>query len=128
MTVSHSRHVSGPEPQGSEQGREEALRAAQTKFEAHPDITSRELFEHARSLAGRFGWEWGGPIAGHLIGHFPHERIPNDKISLYVHPDSGLRMRSLDADGRRRHWILEIHFVDRERAIGGFFEELLTIS
>jgi hypothetical protein len=29
--------------------------------------------------------------------------------------------------GRRRHWILEIHFVDRVREIGGFFEELLTV-
>jgi hypothetical protein len=25
-----------------------------------------------------------------------------------------------------RHWILEIHFIDRGRQIGGFFEELLT--
>jgi hypothetical protein len=29
--------------------------------------------------------------------------------------------------GAPRHWILEIHFVDRERQIGGFFEELLTV-
>jgi hypothetical protein len=27
-----------------------------------------------------------------------------------------------------RHWILEIHFVDRARQIGGFFEELLTVG
>jgi Xaa-Pro dipeptidase len=31
-----------------------------------------------------------------------------------------------DANGNRREWILEIHFVDRERKIGGFFEQLLT--
>jgi len=30
------------------------------------------------------------------------------------------------ADGRPRNWILEIHFIDRERQIGGFFEQLLT--
>jgi hypothetical protein len=36
-------------------------------------------------------------------------------------------MRSLDENGQPRHWILEIHFVDRELKIGGFFEELLTI-
>jgi hypothetical protein len=35
-------------------------------------------------------------------------------------------MRGFDADGRERHWILEIHFVDRGRQIGGFYEELLT--
>ena len=96
-------------------------------FEEHPDITSREFFLHVKSLAARFGWEWGGPIAGHLIGHFPHERIAGDKVTLYVHPDSDLQMRSLDEDGQKRHWILEIHFVDREREIGGFFEELLTV-
>jgi hypothetical protein len=27
-----------------------------------------------------------------------------------------------------RHWILEIHFIDSERRIGGFFEELLTVD
>lgn len=48
-------------------------------------------------------------------------------MSLYVHPDSRLPMRSLDDKGQERHWILEIHFVDRERQIGGFYEELLTV-
>ena len=36
-------------------------------------------------------------------------------------------MRTPDEDGRTRHWILEIHFVDRAKGIGGFYEELLTI-
>jgi hypothetical protein len=96
-------------------------------FHATPDITSSQLFAHAELLAAQYGWEFGGPIAGHLIGQFPHERIPNDMISLYVHPKNDLLMRSLNADGQPRHWILEIHFVDREREIGGFYEELLTI-
>jgi len=34
----------------------------------------------------------------------------------------------MDTAGRPRHWILEIHFVDRQRRIGGFFEELLTVD
>jgi Xaa-Pro aminopeptidase len=97
-------------------------------FRQHPDITARQLFEHACALAARYGWEYGGPIAGHLIGHFPHERIADDKITLYVHPRSPLPMRSLDENGEPRHWILEIHFVDRARGIGGFFEELLTVD
>ena len=37
-------------------------------------------------------------------------------------------MRQLDALGRIRHWILEIHFVDRARQFGGFYEELLTVG
>ncbi len=97
-------------------------------FQEHPEITASELYAHAVSLAERYGWEFGGPIAGHLIGHFPHERIAEDKITLYVHPRSNLLMRSKDEQGRPRHWILEIHFIDRERQIGGFFEELLTIG
>jgi hypothetical protein len=32
------------------------------------------------------GWEYGGPIAGHLIGVFPHEKIPGDKITLNAIP------------------------------------------
>jgi hypothetical protein len=37
-------------------------------------------------------------------------------------------LREPDDDGLVRHWILEIHFVDRRRMIGGFFEQLLTID
>jgi Xaa-Pro dipeptidase len=79
-------------------------------------------------LAKEAGWEYGGPIAGHLIGVFPHEKIADDKVTLYVHPKNHSRMRMPDASGRQRHWILEIHFVDRARQIGGFYEELLTIG
>jgi Xaa-Pro dipeptidase len=97
-------------------------------FNQTPDITASQLFAYAVSLGHKFGWEFGGPIAGHLIGQFPHEKIAGDKVTLYVHPQSHLPMRSLNEQGKKRHWILEIHFVDREHQIGGFFEELLTIG
>jgi len=97
-------------------------------FQQTPDITASQLFAYAVSLAHQFGWEFGGSIAGHLIGQFPHEKIAGDKVTLYVHPDSHLPMRSLNEHGQIRHWILEIHFVDREHQIGGFFEELLTVN
>ncbi len=96
-------------------------------FHQTPDITASQLFAHAVSLAHKFGWEFGGPIAGHLIGQFPHEKIAGDKVTLYIHPQSHLPMRSLNENGQKRHWILEIHFVDVEYQIGGFFEELLTV-
>jgi len=96
-------------------------------FNENPDIKSSELFHYAHSLAQKFGWEFGGPIAGDLIGQFPHERIADDKVTLYVHPDSDLTMRSLDEKGQKRRWILEIHFVDKAHQIGGFYEELLTL-
>jgi Xaa-Pro aminopeptidase len=97
-------------------------------FHQHPELTASQFFAYAASLAEKYGWEWGGPIAGHLIGHFPHERIAQDKITLYVHPQSHLPMYSTDENGQKRHWILEIHFINREHQIGGFFEELLTID
>jgi len=37
-------------------------------------------------------------------------------------------LREFDETGAPRHWILEIHFIDRAREIGGFFEELLTVD
>ncbi len=97
-------------------------------FNNHPDITAAEFYRYAQELAAQYGWEYGGPIAGHLLGQFPHERIPGDKVTLYVHPDNPRRMRDLDALGQERHWILEIHFVDRVRKIGGFYEELITVG
>jgi Xaa-Pro dipeptidase len=51
-------------------------------FNDNPEITSSELFKYAESMAQRFGWVFGGPIAGHLIGQFPHGRIADDKVSL----------------------------------------------
>jgi Xaa-Pro dipeptidase len=106
---------------------EEAFAKGKNYFHQHPEITAAELYAYAQQLAEEAGWEYGGPIAGHLIGIFPHEKIPNDKITLYVHPQNHNRMRLPDVSGRERHWIFEIHFVDRSRQIG-FYEELLTIG
>ncbi len=96
-------------------------------FHESPELTGSEFFAHIVSLAEKMGWEFGGGIAGHLIGQFPHEKIDEDKVTLYVHPQSHLPMRALDEKGQQRHWILEIHFVDRAHEIGGFYEELLTV-
>ena len=70
-------------------------------FKQHPDITAAELYRHAQSLAAKYGWEFGSAIAGHLVGQFPHERIPDDKITLYVHPQNPNRMRSLGGNDNR---------------------------
>jgi hypothetical protein len=37
-------------------------------------------------------------------------------------------MRRRDRTGQVCHWILEVHLVDRERRIGGFYEELPDIG
>ncbi len=97
-------------------------------FRAQSDITGAELYAFSSALARSFGWEFGGPHCGHLIGNFPHERIQGEEVENYIHPDNHKRMRDPDKNGGQRHWIYEIHFVDRQRQIGGFFEQLLTVD
>lgn len=102
--------------------------AGRAHFEAHPDITGEQLYARVVELAEESGWEFGGSIAGHLVGEFPHEKIAGEEIGSYIAPGSDRPMRRDDRSGRRCHWILEIHLVDRERGIGGFYEELLDLG
>lgn len=104
-----------------------AFAAGRRYFEDRPDITGAELHAFVASLARTAGWELGGEIAGHLVGEFPHERISGEGIESYVAPGNRTAMRGTDPRGRLRHWILEIHLVDRARGIGGFYEQLLTL-
>jgi Xaa-Pro aminopeptidase len=90
-------------------------------------LTAGQLYDFVAAEATQYGWEFGAPTAGHLIGHFPHEHSP-DKARFSIRHGNSLSLREPDDAGRARHWILEIHFVDRQRQIGGFFEELLTVD
>jgi len=103
-------------------------KAVKSRYQANPDMTGEELYDIACDVAKEHGWEFGGQIAGHLVGSFPHERIPNDKISLYIIKGNKEPMSLPGRDGNKRHWILEIHLVDRARQIGAFCEQLLTID
>jgi Xaa-Pro aminopeptidase len=102
--------------------------AAKARFKSSPDITGEAFYDVACELAMQAGWEFGGRIAGHLVGSFPHESIPNDRITLYIARGNHDAMSRLSASGQKRHWILEIHLVDRARQIGAFYEELLTVD
>ena len=97
-------------------------------FDTQKNITGAQLYEYCHTLANNYGWEFGGDIAGHLIGHFPHERLEKEDKTNYIHPENTTDMRALDQKGEERNWILEIHFVDRKKEIGGFFEQLMTLS
>jgi Xaa-Pro aminopeptidase len=100
--------------------------AGRAFFDEHPDVTGEELYEHMRELAAEAGWEFGGPHSGHLVGEFPHELIDAERLYSYITADNDTPMhRATDASGRRCHWILEVHLVDREHRIGGFFEQLM---
>lgn len=106
---------------------EAAFRAGKQLYMDTPDLTAGELYDFVSLLATKAGWEFGAPAAGHLVGHFPHERAPGEPQRFSIRHGNQLRIREPDAKGAARHWILEIHFVDRANAFGGFMEELLTI-
>lgn len=102
--------------------------SARAYFEEHEQISGAELYSYVSDLAAQAGWEFGGPHAGHLIGKFPHETIAGERAESYIAPGSDAPMRRTDRTGRICHWILEVHLVDRDRQIGGFYEELLDIG
>ncbi|KAL4863559.1 hypothetical protein BDV12DRAFT_189604 [Aspergillus spectabilis] len=82
-----------------------------SRFHQSPDITGEQPYAIACEEAERDGWVFGADLAGHLVGVFPHERIPNDYIELYVKRGNKERMDE----------ILEIHLHDRGERIWGVF-------
>lgn len=107
---------------------ERAFELGKQYFHDHPEITGAELFAYLKTLAANAGWDFGGIIAAHLVGEFPHKDLPENMSVGVADASHHQRMRGLDSLGRERHWILEIHFVDRARRIGAFFEQLLTVD
>ncbi|MFM9944887.1 MAG: M24 family metallopeptidase [Bacteroidia bacterium] len=105
---------------------EQAWYEAKKWFEEHTKLTGAEFWHYLNELAKKYGWTYGGQLGGHLIGQFPHEKLEPNNYNLYVHPQNHTDMFLPDSKGKKREWILEIHFVDREKQIGGFFEQLLT--
>jgi len=89
-------------------------------------LKASELFQYTVEKARRFGWEFGGEIAGHIVGEYPHEQpLDPRSLELDVHPENHNDMFLPDAFGNKRHWILELQFVDPVNEIGGYFEQLL---
>ncbi|KAG6035072.1 hypothetical protein E4U41_006250 [Claviceps citrina] len=101
-------------------------RRVKAAYDADPDMSGEDLYEIAVRAAEADGWRFGAPIAGHIVGSFPHERIPRDRIALYIARGNRASMNCVGGDGLKRHWILEIHLRDPEGRFGGFFEQLLT--
>lgn len=104
-----------------------AFQRGKEHYRNEPGLTAGELYDFVVGLAAQAGWEFGAPTAGHLIGHFPHERDGADRQRFSIRTGNPQPLRAMDAHGMPRHWILEIHFIDRRRRIGGFYEELLTV-
>ena len=96
-------------------------------FEREESLTGAELFEFMQKAAAADGWSFGGEIAGHIIGEFPHTRIPGEENTFVIAPENPMRLRDLDENGNIKHWILEVHLIDPSRSFGGFYEELITV-
>lgn len=107
---------------------EEAWQIGKSHFESCPDITGSELYKFILQLAEDRGWEYPQVHCGHLIGNFPHEKLQGEELENYIHSENHVRMRDPDKNGNPRDWILEIHFINRAKQIGGFFEQLLTVN
>jgi Xaa-Pro dipeptidase len=105
----------------------DAFKRGKELYRQAPNLSAGQLYDFVAGLAASYGWEFGASTAGHLIGHFPHERRPQDPKHLSIRHGNSISLREPDEKGAARHWILEIHFIDRAREIGGFFEELLTL-
>ncbi|KAJ5707647.1 hypothetical protein N7488_007448 [Penicillium malachiteum] len=98
------------------------------KYDENPDMSGEELYDIACGIAGEYGFDFGADIAGHLVGSFPHERIPKDRTTLYITKGNNETMNQPGKNGFKRHWILEIHLRDTARGFGGFTEQLLTVG
>jgi Xaa-Pro aminopeptidase len=105
---------------------EAAWHEANAWYFQQTNLTGAGYFNYVTDLTKRYGYEFGNAIAGHILGRFPHEQ-PDDPadMCLDVHPDNHTDIFQLDKYGNKRHWILELHFVDKVNNIGAFFEQLL---
>lgn len=106
---------------------DEAWKEGRAYFLEHQKtITGAEFYAFTIELAKKYGWAYGNEHCGHLIGNFPHERIEGEETINYIHPDNHLKMHRKGKDGELLHWIYEIHFIDKDEEIGGFYEQLMA--
>ena len=89
-------------------------------------LKSSDLFQYVVEKAASYGYRFGGEIAGHIVGKFPHEQPADPKsLELDIHPSNHNNIFLSDTNGDKRHWILELLFIDDKNKIGGYFEQLL---
>lgn len=104
---------------------EKAWHEAKNWYVNRQSLTGAEFFEYTVQLAASYGWEFEGEIAGHIVGHFPHEQLEPGDMGLDIHPNNHAQILKSSAVENERNWILELQFVDRKNQIGAYFEQLL---
>lgn len=92
---------------------------------ANPDIACAELYAQACTAAEQRGYIFGGAIAGHTVGEFPHLTWPGAREHTRIYSENPTRLSDPDHLGRKRFWIIETHLVAPDRSFGGFYERLL---
>lgn len=106
---------------------EEAWHLGKKYFEANCNqITCAQFYEFTKSLAEKMGWHFGNEHCGHLIGNFPHEQLLGDELVNYFHFSNHSKISDPDILGNKRQWIYEVHFIDKSKKIGSFFEQLVS--
>ena len=103
----------------------EVFEATRAHANANPNITGAELYSHACNAAEQRGYLFGGKIAGHTVGEFPHLTWPGEREHTRIYPDNPNKLSDPDQLGRKRFWIIETHLIAPDRAFGGFYERLL---
>jgi len=104
---------------------EAAWHEAKAWHAKQPSLTGAVYYNYCVQLAKRYGWEFTGDIAGHIVGYFPHEQLAPGDLGLDIHPANYANILQRDKQRNERHWILELQFIDRTNNIGGYFEQLL---
>jgi methionine aminopeptidase len=105
---------------------EKAWHETQTWYKKQNHLKANEFFKYIVNKANEYGYTFGGVIAGHIVGKYPHEQPADPKsFDLDVHPDNHNDMFLLDANGNERNWILEMHFVDKKNNMAAYMEKLL---
>ena len=105
---------------------EKAWYEIQAWYHQQEKIKASDLFQLAVKKTNEYGWTFTGDIAGHIVGKYPHEQPADPKSwELDIHPENHNDIFLLDANGNERHWILELQFIDKEKKIGSYFEQLL---
>lgn len=95
------------------------------KIQCLSTVTAADVYWMVVEEATQNGWEFGGEIAGHIIGQYPHEKLEKGDVSFYIHPENTTQLKANGLQATHQHWILELHFISREKQIGAFVEGLL---
>jgi methionine aminopeptidase len=105
---------------------EKAWHETQAWYRKQTKLKASDFFKYIVDKAASYGYTYGGEIAGHIVGAYPHEQPADPKsFDLDIHPDNQNDMFLRDANGNERHWILEMHFVDKENNMAAYMEQLL---